>query len=300
MKLLGDRARPDRDGHAVPEARWVPMPTSTSFPSGHSASARRSRWRSVTSCPPCGCRCGLAAATVAFSRVYTGVHYPGDVLVGAATGAVLGRLVGRAAAPGREPLTGCATMEPMTAPTLVGPRVTLRAYRDDDRVARQRHGWHREIERGYGSDESPTRAMTDDEARRWLDHLAAREAAGARCWAVESDGELAGAAFLSTSARADARPAWRSACTRRSSLGRGLGTEAIRLVLRHAFGTLGMHRVDLKVLDFNDRAIAAYRACGFVEEGRERESCWVDGRWHDDVVMGVLDREFAAVDTLRG
>jgi undecaprenyl-diphosphatase len=36
-----------------------------------------------------------AAATVAFSRVYTGVHYPGDVLVGAATGAALGRLVGR-------------------------------------------------------------------------------------------------------------------------------------------------------------------------------------------------------------
>jgi membrane-associated phospholipid phosphatase len=33
---------------------------------------------------------------VAFSRVYTGVHYPGDVLAGAATGAVLGRLVGRA------------------------------------------------------------------------------------------------------------------------------------------------------------------------------------------------------------
>ena len=40
----------------------------------------------------------------------------------------------------------------MTAPTLVGSRVTLRAFRDDDRAARQRHGWHREIERGYGSD----------------------------------------------------------------------------------------------------------------------------------------------------
>ena len=53
-------------------------------------------------------------------------------------------------------------MGAMTAPTLVGPRVTLRAYRDDDRLARQRHGWHREIERGYG-DDTPTRAMTDDE-----------------------------------------------------------------------------------------------------------------------------------------
>jgi RimJ/RimL family protein N-acetyltransferase len=33
-----------------------------------------------------------------------------------------------------------------------------------------------------------------------------------------------------------------------------------------------------------------------VEEGRERESCWVDGRWCDDIVMGRLDREFAALD----
>ena len=83
-------------------------------------------------------------------------------------------------------------------------------------------------------------------------------------------------------------------------LGRGLGAESLRLVLRHAFGTLGMHRVDLRVLDFNDRAIAAYRACGFVEEGRERESCWVEGRWHDDVIMGVLDREFALADVEGG
>ena len=47
----------------------------------------------------------------------------------------------------------------------------------------------------------------------------------------------------------------------------------------------------------NARAIAAYRACGFVEEGRLRESCFVDGSWHDDVVMGVLDHEFADLDT---
>lgn len=186
----------------------------------------------------------------------------------------------------------------MTVPTLVGPRVTLRAFRDDDRAARQRHGWHREIERGYGSD-TPTGAMTDDEVEAWAGHLATRSAAGALCWAVESDGGLVGAAFL-----LDVREAGRKArlaigMYAPELLGRGLGSEAIRLVLRHAFDGLGMHRVDLKVLDFNRRAIAAYRACGFVEEGRERESCWVDGRWHDDVIMGVLDREFAAADAPR-
>ena len=97
MKLAGDRARPDRVGHAVPESRWVPMPTSTSFPSGHSASALAFAVAVGQVVPALRVPLRAAAATVAFSRVYTGVHYPGDVLVGAATGAVLGRLVGRAA-----------------------------------------------------------------------------------------------------------------------------------------------------------------------------------------------------------
>jgi [ribosomal protein S5]-alanine N-acetyltransferase len=183
----------------------------------------------------------------------------------------------------------------MTAPTLVGERVTLRAFREDDRAARQRHGWHCEIERGYGAD-TPTRSMTDEEAEAWLGRLATPTASGATSWAVTCDGELVGAAFLSDVRERGRKARLAIGMYAPRFLGRGLGTEAIRLVLRHAFDTLGMHRVDLKVLDVNARAIAAYRSCGFVEEGRERESCWVDGRWHDDVVMGVLDREFAALD----
>jgi len=95
MKLAGNRTRPDRVGHEVPEARWVRMPTSTSFPSGHSASALAFAVAVGDVVPALRWPLRLAGGTVAFSRVYTGVHYPGDVLVGAATGAVLGRLVSR-------------------------------------------------------------------------------------------------------------------------------------------------------------------------------------------------------------
>ena len=95
MKLAGNRTRPDREHHEVPEARWVPMPTSTSFPSGHSASALAFAVAVGDVAPALRMPLRAAAVTVAFSRVYTGVHYPGDVLVGAATGALLGRAVGR-------------------------------------------------------------------------------------------------------------------------------------------------------------------------------------------------------------
>lgn len=72
----------------------------------------------------------------------------------------------------------------------------------------------------------------------------------------------------------------------------GYGTEAILLLLDHAFSTMGMHRVDLRVLAYNTRAIRAYEKCGFVREGVERESALVDGVWHDDIIMSILAHEY--------
>ena len=89
VKPVAHRARPDRDGAAVPEARHVRMPTSHSFPSGHTASAFAFAvgvghvlpW----SIPPLV----LLAAAVGYSRVHTGVHYPGDVVIGALSGVII-------------------------------------------------------------------------------------------------------------------------------------------------------------------------------------------------------------------
>jgi undecaprenyl-diphosphatase len=91
MKLVRERRRPDRVELGVPESRWVTMPSSTSFPSGHSASAAAFAVSVGEVLPKLRNPLRLAAAVVAFSRVYTGVHYPSDVLVGAAVGALFGR-----------------------------------------------------------------------------------------------------------------------------------------------------------------------------------------------------------------
>ena len=74
--------------------------------------------------------------------------------------------------------------------------------------------------------------------------------------------------------------------------GRGFGTEATQLMLDHAFGSLGLHRIALFVFEFNERAIRAYRRCGFVIEGRARESIYRDGRWWDELAMSVLERDW--------
>jgi RimJ/RimL family protein N-acetyltransferase len=74
--------------------------------------------------------------------------------------------------------------------------------------------------------------------------------------------------------------------------GRGLGTEATRLMLDHAFRVLGLHRVALSVFAFNDRAIRSYRSVGFVVEGRSRDAIWRDGRWWDELHMSLLAHEW--------
>jgi membrane-associated phospholipid phosphatase len=97
LKFATERSRPDRETAGVPEERWVPMPTSTSFPSGHSASGFAFAGAVAGSMPGLAIPLRGLAAAVAYSRVHTGVHYPGDVVVGSLIGATIGEATSLAA-----------------------------------------------------------------------------------------------------------------------------------------------------------------------------------------------------------
>ncbi|EGX59998.1 acetyltransferase [Streptomyces zinciresistens K42] len=105
-------------------------------------------------------------------------------------------------------------------------------------------------------------------------------------------GELVGEVVLHD------REAAARGCTFRTLIGprgrgRGLGTEATRLIVGHAFEQLGLHRVQLEVYGHNHRARRVYEKAGFVVEGVRREADFRDGLWRDWVMMAVLDREWA-------
>jgi membrane-associated phospholipid phosphatase len=100
LKPLGDRRRPDRHTHAVPLGRQVTMPQSTSWPSGHAASAFAFATGVGAAWPGAGVPLSVLASLVAYSRVHTGVHYPSDVIAGTVSGVALAPMavaaVGRA------------------------------------------------------------------------------------------------------------------------------------------------------------------------------------------------------------
>lgn len=89
IKPIVRRRRPDRGANDIPQSRQVPMPASTAFPSGHSAAAFAFATGVSTVLPVAGVPLRGLALLVAYSRVHTGVHYPGDVVAGALIGTAL-------------------------------------------------------------------------------------------------------------------------------------------------------------------------------------------------------------------
>jgi RimJ/RimL family protein N-acetyltransferase len=74
--------------------------------------------------------------------------------------------------------------------------------------------------------------------------------------------------------------------------GRGLGTEATRLMLDYAFNALGLGNVMLRVAEFNAAGRRAYEKAGFRVVGRRRQAHMMGGRLWDSIYMDCLASEF--------
>lgn len=77
-----------------------------------------------------------------------------------------------------------------------------------------------------------------------------------------------------------------------SERGKGYGTMAFHMILKYFFIYNSYHRLWLCVLDNNEIAKKLYKNVGFKEEGRLREAIWREGKWHDYIVMSILEEEY--------
>ena len=85
---------------------------------------------------------------------------------------------------------------------------------------------------------------------------------------------------------------YRIALAEQRLFGKGFGTEATRLILDYGIRTLGLHRIELEVYDFNPRARYVYEKVGFVQEGVRRDVLLWEGTYHSAIVMSILSDEY--------
>ena len=78
---------------------------------------------------------------------------------------------------------------------------------------------------------------------------------------------------------------------------RGLGREAVGLLLDYGFNRLGLHRIELHVYAYNRRGVRCYERCGFRFEGALREARFCDGQFHDVLCYGILEHEYRALES---
>jgi len=76
--------------------------------------------------------------------------------------------------------------------------------------------------------------------------------------------------------------------------GKGYGQESTNLIVDFAFRNLGLNRVELETFDFNKRAQKCYLKVGFKEVGRRRKARFIDGQYHNDIIMDILKDEWLA------
>ncbi|MHB8628573.1 MAG: GNAT family N-acetyltransferase [Aggregatilineales bacterium] len=114
---------------------------------------------------------------------------------------------------------------------------------------------------------------------------------------IEADGKVIGEIFLHHKHRHSGTTQFGIGIYDADYVGKGYGRDALDLLLDWTFRIQGYRRVSLTVGANNERAIRAYQACGFVQEGRFREEAFYDGQYEDVLAMGLLRSEWEARHT---
>jgi RimJ/RimL family protein N-acetyltransferase len=176
---------------------------------------------------------------------------------------------------------------------LKGTRITLRSVRRDDLPLLCEFNNDLEMELTGGGD--PPFPQSLERLQAEFDQNAAKGGRDGASFAIEADGKLIGQCGLfgfefchgvnnhcELGIGIGDKEYW----------GKGYGTEAVSLLLDWAFTHRNMNRVFLSTISNNERAIACYKKCGFVIEGRLREHAWNRGAYVDLIYMGILKSDW--------
>lgn len=131
---------------------------------------------------------------------------------------------------------------------------------------------------------------------RWYESYMSNRGNAVRCAITEDDcDEILGLVSLTSIDYLNQSAEFHIMIGETPNQGRGLGTFALNAMLNHAFNNLNLQRVELSVLEDNERARHLYEKCGFVYEGLKRQAKYKNGKFVDVLVYSILKNEFSKV-----
>jgi RimJ/RimL family protein N-acetyltransferase len=172
---------------------------------------------------------------------------------------------------------------------LKGERVTLRAIERSDLPQLWAFNNDLEVEVAGGGDPPRPQSLARVEAD--FDRGASQGGRDEGSFVIEVEGQVIGQCALFNFDYTARTCELGIAIGDKAFWGRGFGREAVGLLTEYTFRQRNMRKLWLRVLGKNQRAILAYRACGFEEEGRQRAQVWSDGDYDDLVYMACWPKQ---------
>lgn len=149
-------------------------------------------------------------------------------------------------------------------------------------------------------DASPARPRTAEEVIRWMDSFQKSSTDFAFGIRLLADDALIGWIALDEIIWSQQVGGLAVGIGRRDARGKGYGAEAMRLLLDFGFDELNLHRIQLTVFAYNQRAIRLYERLGFKHEGTYREFLQRGGQRHDMLLYGLLRHEWETASHTKG
>ncbi len=173
---------------------------------------------------------------------------------------------------------------------LKSERILLRSIQRDDLPRLCEFNNDIAVELAGGGDPPMPQSLARLEAE--YDQNAGRGGRDGASFAIEADGKFIGQCALFNFDDTAHTCELGIAIGDKAYWGQGYGRETLTLLLDYAFRLRNFRKVHLRVHGQNERAIKAYKSCGFVEEGRLRDHVWSDGSYDDLIHMGILRQEW--------
>lgn len=172
----------------------------------------------------------------------------------------------------------------------IGEKIRLREYRKEDIELAQKFVNDPEIKRCLTT-QVPFLFTYEDELR-WYEKISGTKET--YNFAIESleDGKYLGGCGINSIDWKNSYVIVGIFIGNKEYLGKGYGTDAMKTLMKFIFEQMNIHKIKLKVLSFNKRAIKSYEKCGFKIEGILREENFKDGRYYDEFEMGILKDEY--------